>query len=310
MLISVIIPTYNRLSVLKRCLECLDRQSVSKDIYEVIVIDDGSTDGTEKSKDKIFENTALNGRYFYQKNKGPAKARNLGVKESKGDVLIIIGDDIWVDSDFILKHMEIHKKYSDPVAVIGKIAWSKELTVTPFMDALENGIQFSFNTLTNDNISFKNCYTSNVSISKEFILKNNVFFDESFPYAAYEDIEWGYRLMKSGMKFVYQPEAFASHYHPTNLEAYSKRMVLAGKAYAFLCRLHPDFDSKKLLKPGNRINFFIKFLKAKFRMFLLNRDCFPTVFKTKIRYVKWIKSILSYYEEKGFHEEFYKSNRK
>lgn len=312
MKISIIVPTHNRFEILKKCMKSLHQQSFDKDLYEVIVIDDGSTDETSKLREKIFSPFDFNAKYFFQSSKGPAAARNYGIRSSKGELLIFIGDDIILTHDFINAHFHEHEKHPDSYfAVIGKTVWDQTLHITKFMKHLENGIQFDFNHLNNKNISFKHCYTSNISVKKKIIMENNLFFDEKLPYAAYEDIEWGYRLHKKSIQFRFLPEATAFHHHPVTFDSYKKRMFLAGKALAYLYKLHPQigFNPRKT----GALSFSEKSIKALSREYIMKHSAIHNFLK-KCRIgkndEKWIKTVLSYYEEKGFREEHAKLSKK
>src|SRR5688500_1576779 len=93
MMVSVIVPTYNRKDSVLRTLGSLSRQTLSTDFYEVIVVDDGSVDETAGIATQEFPFTL---RYLSQENRGATKARNHGAVESRGDVLVFIDDDVTV----------------------------------------------------------------------------------------------------------------------------------------------------------------------------------------------------------------------
>lgn len=102
MKVSVIIPTYNEEDVIKGCLKSLDKQNY-KD-FEVIVVDDGSTD---KTLERI-QDTKYKIQIFKQGHKGAGAARNRGAKHAKGDILVFIDADMTFDKNFI-------KKLIDPI---------------------------------------------------------------------------------------------------------------------------------------------------------------------------------------------------
>src|SRR5579883_3479281 len=98
MVLSVVIPTFNRADILKECLQALQHQNLPQEDYEIIVVDDGSTDETRK----LLESSKLkNLRFFHQKNQGQGVARNLGIQHAKGNIIVMIGDDIIVREDFL-----------------------------------------------------------------------------------------------------------------------------------------------------------------------------------------------------------------
>ena len=295
---SIIIPTYNRKDILIRCLQSIAEQTMLP--HEVLVVDDGSTDGTGNELKEKHYPFALH--YHFQKNAGPSRARNKGISEARGDLLIFIGDDILPSKGFTAAHLARHSAENSNRVVIGKTKWAEHLEISSFMKILEKGIQFDFDALTEESISYKHCYTSNVSVQKIFLIQNNLFFNESFPYAAHEDIEWGYRMSLEKARFIYAPEALASHDHWVDMESYKKRMFLSGKAYAYFCSLHPEICQTQKKKRG----LLKKKMKAVVREYFLNHPRFHA-FLHKLHLCpseeKCIKSVLSYYEEKGIQEE-------
>jgi len=106
--VSVIIPTYNRKEILERTLRTYSDQTYPKDKFEVIVIDDGSTDGTEHVVKSLVGGSNYKLRYFRQDNKGPAAARNLGINEAAGEIVLITGDDCIPDPKLIEEHVRYH----------------------------------------------------------------------------------------------------------------------------------------------------------------------------------------------------------
>ena len=93
--VSIVIPTYNRLPILEKCLVALENQKLNANVsnYEVVVVDDGSTDGTSswiKNNKANLPHVVL----FQQKHGGPALGRNLGVIKSKYEIIIFIDSDL------------------------------------------------------------------------------------------------------------------------------------------------------------------------------------------------------------------------
>ena len=105
---SVIIPTYNREDFINSAIDSVWGQTFSD--FDLIVIDDGSTDRTRESVEE-YQDSRL--RYFYQNNKGVSSARNRGIKESKGKYLAFLdSDDTWVDTK-LERTAEYIKKFPD-----------------------------------------------------------------------------------------------------------------------------------------------------------------------------------------------------
>ena len=105
--VSIVIPTYNRKPILKKCLIALENQKLNRNIknYEIIVVDDGSTDGTSlwiKNNKNNLSHVVL----FQQQHGGPALGRNLGVIKSKYEIIIFIDSDLIVLENFLISHVE------------------------------------------------------------------------------------------------------------------------------------------------------------------------------------------------------------
>lgn len=272
--LSIIIPTYNRKDILKKCLNALFNQTYLCSNYEIIVIDDGSTDETEELVKSLLNDSRCNLQYFKQeKNKGPGAARNIGIKNAEGEIILFIGDDIIATPTLLEEHSLWHQQYpNDNIGVLGYITWSPEIQITPFMKWLENGgPQFAFWQIKEKiDVDAQNYfYTSNISLKKKFLLETTGFFDEEFPYAAFEDNELGYRLKKRGLVLKYYKKAIAYHYHYTSLAEACRRMIKVGESQQILAtkmgKEYKKCHSKKLLQRIlNQVKFSICYLLAKF----------------------------------------------
>ena len=211
--LSVIIPTYNRESVLLKALEGYAAQASPQLIRELIVVDDGSTDSTESMVQDFSRRAPFPVRYLRQPNKGPAAARNLGIREARSPLLLFSDSDIIPAPDLIDQHIVWHQRNTElNSAVLGYVTWAPEIKATPFMRWYgERKIFWFFKLRNKRTASFHFFYTCNVSVKTEF-LKIHGQFDEEFKTAAYEDTELGYRLSKSGMQLLYNPAAIGYHY--------------------------------------------------------------------------------------------------
>jgi glycosyltransferase involved in cell wall biosynthesis len=239
--ICIVIPTYNRAAALDVCLKDLEKQSWTD--FEVIVVDDGSTDSTPQQMEQYLRSDTLRLRYFRQKNSGPARARNLAISLTQSPVCLIIGDDIFATPDFIKTHLEFHQEHPTiQMAGLGLTKWSESgQTVTPFMRWLdEGGMQFSYHDLlAGVRPSWKHFYTSNISLKTEFLRKNP--FNETFTKAAAEDLELGYRLeVQHGLEVIFLPQALAYHLHPTNFQQACRRMYGVGISMRQFHELWPE----------------------------------------------------------------------
>lgn len=239
MKLTVVMPTYNRSDLLGRAVGALLEQTASADDYEIVVVDDGSTDATPAVAAEVTAQASHRVRYLRQENRGPAAARNLGTREARGEIILYTGDDCLADRRLIETHLRVHETEGD-VGVVGHVAWHPELTITPFMAFLEEGVQFGFKHIQDpDQVTAWSFYTANCSVRRHWVEEAG-WFDEDFKYAAYEDIELAYRMQKRGLRIVYRPAAITYHYHPTTLRSYLKRQRLAGRSAVLFAKKHPE----------------------------------------------------------------------
>lgn len=239
--LSVIIPVYNGKDILVKCLGRLFDQTYDRSKYEIVMVDDGSADGTDDLFKTVVANAPCEVRYFRQEHKGPAAARNLGIKNAKGRLILLFGADMMATGTLLEEHVRWHEKYPENnVAVLGHIAWPPDMKVTPFLEWLEQGPQFGYPRIRcPEDVSYEFFYSSNISLKKRFLLDNGLF-DEDFPYAAFEDIELGYRLRKKGLRMVYNNKAMTYHEHRIDKDSFSKRSLLAGKSLRIFHQKHPE----------------------------------------------------------------------
>jgi len=239
--IGIVIPTYNRSEVLLSCLRHLERQTWTD--FEVIVIDDGSTDSTPQLVEEYRIQSPLHLRYMRQQNSGPARARNVGISALCAPICLMMGDDILASPNFVLAHLQLHQERPGlQVAGLGLTRWSDSgQIVTKFMHWLdESGIQFAYNELLRGTPpSWRHFYTSNLSLKTRLLRENP--FEESFTKAAAEDLELGYRLEKQhGLEVVFTSGALAHHLHPTSFRQACRRMFNVGASTRHFQDIWPD----------------------------------------------------------------------
>jgi glycosyltransferase involved in cell wall biosynthesis len=236
---SVVIPTFERPDTLFSVLDGLERQKNPPD-FEVVVVDDGSRDTTRERLSLYRPRYPF--RFFSQTNSGPASARNHGVTNSGGEVVLFLGDDTVPEAELLATHARAHAVSRDyPVAVLGYTTWPRERRVSPFLHHInEYGLQFGYGLIEDpESVPFNFFYTSNISLPRVLLVEAGLF-DTTFPHAAWEDIEMAYRLMRIGMKILYRPAAVARHYHDITFTSFRRRQEKAGEAAAIFYAKHPE----------------------------------------------------------------------
>ena len=234
--ISVVIPTYNRCESLKRVFYNLTSQrDVDLKRVEIIIIDDGSSDRTGKIVKQFSHQSKIKSRYLFQQNRGPAAARNTGIRNARGEIILFIGDDILASPDLLRQHLDFHT-IQCPESHTAMLGFCPMVADPDFKSTLIqswlNRKQMAFQNLTHmEVISHHYFYTCNLSLKREFLMKNGLF-DERYPFASGEDIELGSRLTDAGMMLYYSKSALAYHVHPLSLFDYTKRYFKLGRAAA------------------------------------------------------------------------------
>lgn len=250
---SVVIPTYDRLDVLPEVLAALGAQEGlggdAPPSFEVVVVDDGSTDGTWLWLEAHRCDFGVPIRIFRQENAGPAQARNWGVTRAQGDRLAFLGDDTVPSTGWLARHDHAYRQRLDELgegeslAVIGYTRWHRRMRLNPFLRYInEYGLQFGYALIDDaDDVPFNFLYTSNLTLPRQSLVEQPFHLD--FPYPAWEDIELSYRLTRGGLRIVYEPQAVVQHDHPTDLDRFMSRQEKAGYSAVVFHRLHPELGS-------------------------------------------------------------------
>jgi glycosyltransferase involved in cell wall biosynthesis len=228
--LSVVIPSYNRAPVLARCLDALATQDPAP--AEVVVVDDGSTDGTPAV---LAERGWV--RSVRQANGGRAAAKNTGIDAARGDVVLFLDDDVIATPSLVGRHAAHHDAHAEPhEALLGRVTWSPEVEVTRHMHWLEHGGPlFHYDEIDDpDDVSWKMLYTANVSLKREFVEP----FDPELPI--FEDSEMAYRLSKRGLRLRYDPDALGWHLREETPERTERRMREVGGSAALLHAKWPE----------------------------------------------------------------------
>lgn len=247
--IDVILPTYNRATLLARALEGYCHQSYPAHKFTVIVADDGSTDGTASVFHRFVNNSPYALKYVRLEHSGPATARNRAITLVTGDRILFSGDDIFPHRDLLLQHALICERHPE-VGVLGFVEWSPDLELTDFMRFVApNGAQFNYGNIKDHlNCGYEMFYGANVSIPAHWVHSER--FDETIRSASVEDQEFGYRLEKRGLRLVFNPSAVGFHYHPMTHSSFLERTEEAGKATRYLWHIHPELERKQRPLPA------------------------------------------------------------
>lgn len=251
MFFSVVIPTYNRRPILEKCLQALERQwwdAPQISGFEIVVVDDGSTDGTVdwlQSDALIFPHVRL----LQQDHQGPAEARNQGVKAAKGDTIIFIDSDLVVLDGFLQAHanalrqgeLEFGKTGNAPAPIF---TYGRVINTCNFEAPTSEPYKIT---------DFSAAYfaTGNVAIARIWLEKAGLF-DTQFKLYGWEDLELGVRLKQLGLKLIKCPEAVGYHWHPpfalSQMPNLIDKEIQRGRMGVLFYQKHPTWDVRMMIQ--------------------------------------------------------------
>jgi len=236
--ISVVVPTYNRLDTLRYVIPALVAQDLRSDVFEVLVADSNSNDGTAEYLAEVAR-ASPNVRHLPGPYTGRAGARNAGIAAARAPIVLFTDADIIASPDLLSRHLARHAK-GPGRAVIGC-----EIQV----DSYDAYLRKSGNTALRDplhpatrkRLTWLYFMTGNCSV-RSSDLERVGCFDEAFTGYGHEDLELGYRLQHAGVSIEYAAEAVNYHWHPVPFDQQQGRMELAGRSTVRFFRKHPTFD--------------------------------------------------------------------
>ena len=227
---SVIVPTY-RYPKIVYCLEALSKQDYPD--YEVIIVDDGSDDGSVDVIKKFILRKKNFKLIVLPENSGPAHVRNKGVLEAKGDVVLFTDSDCIPYKTWISRMVEPF--YDESVAGASGTykTWNSESMIARFI-----GYEIALRhrrMAKRASIDFIGTFSA--AYRKDVFLNENGF-DEKFRIASGEDTDFSYKLSSKGYKMVFVKEAFVYHRHPDKVFWYLKQKLGRGFWRVRLYRKH------------------------------------------------------------------------
>jgi glycosyltransferase involved in cell wall biosynthesis len=251
--VSVVIPTKNRSALLAQTLERIESQTLPHEQFEVIVIDNDSTDDTRnvlEQRSRIYSNL----RFGMQEKPGAAATRNVGLRMARGELLLFVDDDVQAEPGLIESHLAYQEK-NPGASIIGAVTIPWGETTDPFLRYLRDHRILNPYTPSKGPIDFSYYHTCNVSTPTHLLLEVGGF-NEAFCIYGMEDIELGYRLEQAGSRMMFAPEARALHYRFPKYQEFMQLCEQAGYSLGHLLSLHPEL--KKRFVENGRITRHLK----------------------------------------------------
>lgn len=207
--VSIIIPVFNGMNTLPQCLNSIRKQDYPGPL-EVIIVDDGSTDGSgEYAEEQEF-------KVIQQKNQGPAKARNEGARAATGDFLVFIDVDCLPDTHFTTELIR---------PLIGtKIVGSQGVFYSDQRNLVARFLQHEISERfkKQQKAQFIDWVATYGACYRKSIFLENGGFNEIYSKPSSEDVEFSIRLGKKGYKMIFAPKATCLHLHHVNFFRFLK----------------------------------------------------------------------------------------
>jgi glycosyltransferase involved in cell wall biosynthesis len=261
--ISVIIPVYNGQEYARLCMQKLNEQNYPKDKTEIIAVDNGSTDHTVEIVKK------MGARVVHESKKGPAAARNRGLKDAKGDILILIDIDCLAEQDFILNHVLAHLRFQTENPKIKLVAGSIEGLNRNLWSRCDDYTSWTaFHSRLPSGREYTHCPSANISFRKALYHEIGGF-DEKLRFG--EDVAFCYKIADNGYETYFEAKATVKHINRTSFKAFIKHAMEWSSG---------DYLLKKTgyVSYKNRINFIVFQFESSLILFF---EPFYYSFKTK-----------------------------
>lgn len=228
--ISVVIPVYNGEATIARCLESLLTQKSCGHGIEIIVVDDGSRDGTLAVASQ-YPGVRVVSQSI---NAGPAAARNRGAQEARGEIILFTDADCVPGENWVA---DMVRSFEDDPRVVGVkgVYRTRQRDLTARFVQLE--FEFKYERMKqHEKIFFIDTYSAGY---RRRIFLESGGFDTGFPMASTEDIELSFRLAAKGHRMVFNPRAYVYHQHPASWIDYMKRKFKYAYWGAVVMRRYP-----------------------------------------------------------------------
>jgi peptidoglycan/xylan/chitin deacetylase (PgdA/CDA1 family)/GT2 family glycosyltransferase len=234
--VSVIIPTHRRPEALARVLGALAKQTFPPNDFEILVVMDGPCAETQHLLENITVPSHL--KWFTQAWRGVSAARNLGVREARGELLAFLDDDIIPGPDWLAVHVRGHARGEVVFSGYQQAPDSPGLFVGEATDwSLKHLIRCS---RPGYEPEYEDLPAGNMSILKRHLDAVGGWDEQFEGYGGEEDQELGMRLVSSGLRLYFEPAALVHHYQVKSWRRYLQDQRVTGRAHRILISKHPE----------------------------------------------------------------------
>jgi len=245
-LFSVIVPTFNRCNELKELLDSFTKQTIDNKLFEIIIVDDGSTDETEDFLSKFTPDANFKLSLIKQEHKGPGEARNLGMKHSNGKYLVFIDSDCIADKNWLLA-------YEREIKIQKPIAFGGPDKVLPEFSPMQKAIDYSMTSFIttggirgNSKKKISKYYPRSFNMGVRADVVSKIGGMNKLRHG--QDIEFSNRIISTGGKVIRVVNAVVYHKRRMSIKKFFRQVFNWGVARINLFKI-----DKKMLEP---VHFF------------------------------------------------------
>lgn len=234
--LSVVIPTYNHAPILRHTLAHLAVQTLDPDTYEIVVVDDGSTDDTPT----VLAAASGRGRVRairLDANRSRSAARNAGIRAAAAPLIVFVDSDVLVRPDFLKHHLEIHRSVGRPAVGRGPVVTIPSAQIPNRTPLVRNSPAY--------------LSTANASAPRRVLVEVGLF-DEGFRSYGWEDFDLGLRLKARGLPRIFSRAAVAYHVEPPlTIDAFARNLAKEeerARMALYFQQKHPGIGTRILIQ--------------------------------------------------------------
>ena len=238
--LTVVLSTLGNYGGLARVLDGYERQRVAPGSFELLVVVDAA-DPDPAAADVAIGERPYPVRRLRGEVPGLSANRNVGWRAA-GPLVLFTDNDTVPEPELVGEHVAWHRENpAEEVAVLGHVRWAREVRVTTFMHWLDYGMQFDYPRIEGSKAGWGRFYGANVSLKRSFVERVGGFDEQRFPYL-YDDLDFGYRASKLGLRLLYNRDAVVQHLREIDLPYWQRRMKRAALAEREFVSKHPELE--------------------------------------------------------------------
>ncbi len=244
--LSVVLATYGRPEVLPKTMDCLRKQDIPPESFEVIIIDDCSPDNTPEVAQALAAEMPFETRFLRNDvNRGASYTQNRGVEAARAPLLLIMADDILLEPGALRAHLESHERHpEEEVSILGNVVTCPEMTERSVFLRKFDPFRYEENWGRMEELPFYAWGAANASIKASLLRKagmfNSVMGQNGAGPHCHHDVEMAWRLKLQGMRLYFNPDAKGYHHHFYTLESAAQKWRQRGLNWAEFRSYVPD----------------------------------------------------------------------